>query len=1666
MPAAAFTQFVDPHPAAGNEFGATVVPLDTGNVVVTSQFDDAGGTDAGAVYLFNGATGALISTITGSHANDQLGSGGITELTNGNFVINSPLWDDGISSNVGAATWASGTTGVNGVVSTANSLVGSQQDDRIGDSGIIPLTNGNYVVTSWLWSNGDQIEAGAVTWGDGTQGISGVVSSANSLVGKVANDEVGGRIYSTDPVTLQQTRPSGVTALPNGNYVVDSPYLDLGIPTTVGYRQDVGAVTWGNGTTGITGSINATNSLIGSQTDDWVGISGVVVLSNGNYLVTSSNWANGTAQCAGAVTWGDGTTGVSGLITTANSLVGTAANDLVGSDAAAAISSIGNAVTPLQNGNYVIRSRYWDNGATQDAGAVTFANGLTGIHGTISGSNSLIGTHTNDQVGSRPIILLTNGNFVVSSPIWNSDTNATVGAVTLMNALNGVVGAVSETNSLVGESTNDRIGGDGITPLVNGNYVVCSSNWSNGTFQAAGAVTLANGVTGTVGIVTATNSLVGSHDNDQIGYENRITALQNGNYVVDSFNWSNSAGAVTWGDGMSGIVGVVSDSNSLVGQANDWVGYFGVTQLANGNYVVSSPNWTGGANPYRVGAVTWGSGTSGVRGFVSSTNSLIGSTQEDNLTAGIQTGPNYFPTGLYALANGNYLIVSPKWDNGLIVDAGAVTWANGTTGITGVITAANSLVGTSTDDQIGSHGVTLLDDGNYVVDSPLWDNGNIVDAGAVTWGDAATGIFGPVSTTNSLVGTTANDQVGSNGIETLSNGNYSVNSPQWDNPSGNGPSVVTAAAITFQQQTASTIVDAGAVTFGVGTTGVNGQITTTNSAIGTGTASGPQSVILDNANHNFFAQFPSSNGTIIRVGSQVSGFANTAPTAVTLTNKVTSLPDDTSTATHVKVADVGITDDALGTNVLSVSGADAASFEIVNGALYLKAGVVLNALNKSTHAVTVNVNDPSLGTGPNASTQFTLTITRVKRPPVVANFAGPVFFTENGQPLPLDSAVTIADPDMSNFNGGALTVAITLNGEASDRLQVRNQGAASGQIGVTGSTITFSGTAIGMVTGGTGATPLVVTLNGNATPAATQALLRDVTYVNISDNSSGITRTVQVSLTDGQGRTSNAVTKPIAVAVVNDPPLLSAIESSTLSFVKFAPAIPISASVLVADPDSDLLHGATITITGNYQQNEDVLGFVNTPKITASWNGSLGVLTLTGTDSVSNYRTALRNVTYRNSSPSPNTALTRTVSFQVNDGSLASNAVTRPITISTTAASPTLSGLGGTVTFTTRAAAVAIAPNLSITQPNGLSIASTKISFTNWQSGDRVAFTNTYALQHTFVEDLVQHTATLTLSGIETMAHYQTELQSVVFSNVAGNPVATARVATVTITDVLGDTAAGTQQIHINQAPLLSAIETTPLTYQVNQPQAATTTSTILVADADSDNMTKATVQITSGYQNNAGGHDQLSFVNQLGITGSFDAATGTLTLTGTSYAGNYRTALRSVKFITTGSAVSLTTRTLTITVTDDTSAISNPVTRNISVQPNAAPTISGLSSTISYTHGQAALLIASSLILTDSDSTNLTLATISFTNWQSGDRLDFSNQFALNHTFVEDLTNHTATLTLTGSSSLANYQATIRTIAFHIVAGNPLLQPRTATIVVNDGYSNSNAAATTIKVL
>jgi hypothetical protein len=147
--------------------------------------------------------------------------------------------------------------------------------------------------------------------------------------------------------------------------------------------------------------------------------------------------------------------------------------------------------------------------------------------------------------------------------------------------------------------------------------------------------------------------------------------------------------------------------------------------------VVASPTWNNGVTA-DAGAVTRG-GSGGIVGAVTVANSLVGTTANDRVG---------YTQVLPLEHSGGYVVVSAQWDNGAVVDAGAVTWANGTTGLVGAVSAANSLVGTATADFVGDGGALEADNGGYGVWSTVWDNGAVVDAGALSFGGLQ-GVRGP-----------------------------------------------------------------------------------------------------------------------------------------------------------------------------------------------------------------------------------------------------------------------------------------------------------------------------------------------------------------------------------------------------------------------------------------------------------------------------------------------------------------------------------------------------------------------------------------------------------------------------------------------------------------------------------------------------------------------------------------------------------------------------------------------------------------------------------------------------------------------------------------------------------------------------------------------------------
>ncbi|MFN6096202.1 MAG: SdiA-regulated domain-containing protein [Dolichospermum sp.] len=118
---------------------------------------------------------------------------------------------------------------------------------------------------------------------------------------------------------------------------------------------------------------------------------------------------------------------------------------------------------------------------------------------------------------------------------------------------------------------------------------------------------------------------------------------------------------------------------------------------------------------------------------------------------------------------------------------------------------------------------------------------------------------------------------------------------------------------------------------------------------------------------------------------------NQAPTAVVLNNKIPSIAENTSTKTKIKVADIAITDDGLGTNNLTVTGTDANFFEVDTAGLYIKAGTVLDYETKTSYSITVNVDDSTVGSTPDTNIVYTLAVTDIaNETPVTSS----IFITE------------------------------------------------------------------------------------------------------------------------------------------------------------------------------------------------------------------------------------------------------------------------------------------------------------------------------------------------------------------------------------------------------------------------------------------------------------------------------------------------------------------------------------------------------------------------------------------------------------------------------------------------------------------------------------------------
>ncbi len=259
---------------------------------------------------------------------------------------------------------------------------------------------------------------------------------------------------------------------------------------------------------------------------------------------------------------------------------------------------------------------------------------------------------------------------------------------------------------------------------------------------------------------------------------------------------------------------------------------------------------------------------------------------------------------------------------------------------------------------------------------------------------------------------------------------------------------------------------------------------------------------------------------------------------------------------------------------------------------------------------------------------------------------------------------------------------------------------------------------------------------------------------------------------------------------------------SALAYTENAGALAADGGLLVTDSDSTQLQSATVTISGNYVNGQDVLAFTNQNGITGSWDAGTGRLTLTGTSSVANYRTALRSITYTNSSDNPSISA-RTVSFVVNDGVSNSVAATRNINVAAVNDAPVLAAIEGAALPYTEGGASAITASLTISDLDHTVLTGATVQITgNYQVGqDLLSFTNTANITGSWNAG----TGILTLSGSDTLANYQAALRSVTYANSADNPNTATRTVSFRANDGTNNSNTQSRDITlaaINDAPI------------------------------------------------------------------------------------------------------------------------------------------------------------------------------------------------------------------------------------------------------------------------
>ncbi|MEP4292305.1 MAG: tandem-95 repeat protein, partial [Rhizobiaceae bacterium] len=440
----------------------------------------------------------------------------------------------------------------------------------------------------------------------------------------------------------------------------------------------------------------------------------------------------------------------------------------------------------------------------------------------------------------------------------------------------------------------------------------------------------------------------------------------------------------------------------------------------------------------------------------------------------------------------------------------------------------------------------------------------------------------------------------------------------------------------------------------------------------------------------------------------------------------------------------------------------------VNGTVSLLAGVV-------TFTPDVDYSGPASfeytvddGNGGSDTAIVSLTVNAVNDAPDIdldAVAAGTGFSTtyiENGTPVGVvDASVVITDVDGSTYTQASLNLT---GGQIGDILNVGALPAGITAVVTPSSALTAAG-------------PINVQLTGTANAADYQAALQAITFESLSDNPGATARTIAITVSDGTD-TSTASLATINVTPVNDVP--DALPDGVYTFNEDEVFTLPEATLLANDTDAD---GDTLIISS----------------VQSAVNGSValdgfGNVVFTPTPTYS----GPASFTYTTRDPSGATDTT-TVSLNIlilNDAPIVDLDASAP-------------GSGYATSYTENGIGIAIVDSdVSISDEDHLTAASASVTLTNGQIGDLL---EAGALPGGISASIVPSTAltspgtiTVTLSGVASLADYQSAFQALTYRSTSEDPDTTNRVIEFVVSDGEDDSITQSTTItvsSVNDAP-------------------------------------------------------------------------------------------------------------------------------------------------------------------------------------------------------------------------------------------------------------------------